>query len=668
MSAPLFSTWRGELIDNRSSVDRESWQESALRLPGALQERTARAFIGWDGVAIYDEGVDPVRLAMEYAAQYQCYSEACGRCAPGRWGGRILFDLLDKIARGEGEAADLDHLQETCAAMRATSKCEIGRTVPIPILQLIEHYADRFTGCIERGEKSPEYESESTRYVAHVTAPCMDACPDRVDIPAYIEGVRDRLLDESVKATRKAMPLAHTCGRVCPHPCESACRRANLDSPISIMELKRLGADFEADRQQHWLHPIEKKPDTGKRVAIVGAGPAGLTAAYYLCMNGVACDVYEALPVPGGEVMVGVPEYRMPKDKYLEDIRFVEASGAKIILNTPVDADMLRRFEGDYDAIMLASGTRISKKIRCENERPEIKGYWSAIEFLDQINLWEKYQIGSPVDLTGKTVVCVGGGFTSMDVVRCSIRAGAKRVVMLYRRDEKTIINNTSLEEYHEAVEEGVEFIFHSAIAQMVDENDVLKEVICNRFEMVPDPGGGRPKLVKIEGADYTIECDYVIPAVSQDADLNYLPEEWELEKTSWNTLKTDGKTYMTNRKGIWAAGDCEYGPMTIVNAVGQARRAADVMYRYLTTGAVKNSESEEMEDLLRSFRVYDKKEPIAGWMGGLERPETKRLDVDYRKQNNEEVNFGLTPVQAYAEAERCMRCYYIAMVAVEHD
>ncbi len=668
MSAPLFSTWRGELIDNRDSGDRESWQESSLKLPLSLGDRPCRAFIGWDGVAIYDESVDPVRLAMEYAAQYQCYSEACGRCAPGRWGGRILYDLLDKIARGEGERADLAHLQETCSAMRATSKCEIGRTVPVPILQLMEHYATIFEQCIEAGQKSPEYDQEGTRYAAHVTAPCMDACPDRVDIPAYIEGVRDRLLDESVKATRKAMPLAHTCGRVCPHPCESACRRANLDTPISIMELKRLGADFEADRQQHWLHPVEKRPEIGKRVAIVGAGPAGLTTAYYLCMNGVACDIYEALPVPGGEVMVGVPEYRMPKEKYLEDIRFVEASGAKIHLNTPVDADMLRRFEQEYDAIMLASGTRISKKIRCENERPEIEGYWSAIEFLDQINLWEKYRIGSAVDLTGKTVVCVGGGFTSMDVVRCSIRAGAKRVVMLYRRDERTIINNTSLEEYHEAVEEGVEFIFHSAIAQMVDENDVLKEVLCNRFEMVPDPDGGRPKLVKIEGGDYTIECDYVIPAVSQDADLSYLPEEWELEKTSWNTLKTDGKTYMTSRPGIWASGACEYGPMTIVNAVGQARRAADVMYRYLLTGEVKNSESEEMEDLLRRFRVYDKKEAITGWMGGLERPESERLDVAYRIQNNEEVNFGLTPMQAYAEAERCMRCYYIAMVAVAHD
>ncbi|MGE4295477.1 MAG: FAD-dependent oxidoreductase [Campylobacterales bacterium] len=665
MSAPLFSTWRGVLIDNRQK-EKESWQASELKLPLQFSEnRPARAFIGWDGVAIFDEKIDVVRLASEYAAQYQCYSEACGRCAPGRWGGRILYDLLDKIARGEGERSDLKHIEETCRAMKATSKCEIGRTVPVPILQLIEHFGEQFNTCIEKKQKSSEHGLADSNYVAKVTAPCMDACPDRVDIPAYIEGVRDRLLDESVMATRKAMPLAHTCGRVCPHPCENACRRTNLDSPIAIMELKRMGADFEADHDQHWLHPLPKAPSIGKKVAIVGAGPAGLTAGYYLSMGGVECDIFEALPVPGGEVMVGVPEYRMPSAKYFEDIRFVESSGAKIHLNTPVTADMLREFEKSYDAIVLASGTRLSKAIRCDNENPKHEGYWSAIEFLDQINLWEKFKIGSEVDLSGKTVVCVGGGFTSMDVVRCSVRAKAKRIVMLYRRDEKTIINNTSLEEYHEAVEEGVEFIFHSAIERIVDENGKIVKVICNRFEMQADPNGGRPQLVKVEGADFELECDYVIPAVSQDADLKYLPQEWALEMTSWNTLKTDGKTYMTNKHGVWAAGDCEYGPMTIVNAVGQARRAANVMLRYFKTGVVARSEEEIMEDLLRTFRVYDKKEKVSGWMAGLERPHTKKLDVDYRKQNNEEVNFGLTPSQAFAEAERCMRCYYIAMVAL---
>ncbi len=666
MSKVLFSTWQGEFIDNRN-VAKDEWQESGFKLPAAYDgEKSSKIFIGWTGLVVFDENVDVVKAGAEYAAQYQVYSEACGRCAPGRWGGRILYDLFDKIARGEGSEADVAHLKEISETMMKTSKCEIGRTVPIPLLNILEYFSDEINDLIINQKKSPDYDNEDIRYIAKITAPCMDACPDHVDIPAYIEGVRDLQFADSLKATKQTMPLAHTCGRVCPHPCEDECRRANLDEPISIMELKRVGADYETDHDLEFLYPTQQKPLNGKKVAIVGAGPAGLSGAYYLALEGIACDVFEELPVLGGEVAVGVPEYRMPYDKYYKDIEAIGAlEGVEFILNTKVTAEMLLKFEKEYDAILLASGTRISKKIRAKNERLDMNGYWSAIEFLDQVNLNVKWNLAEEVDLTGKTIVCVGGGFTSMDVVRCSIRANAKKVIMLYRRDEKTIIRNTSYEEYHEAVEEGVEFVFHSAIEEIFDDDNVLKKVKVNMFELVPDPEGGRAKLIKIEGDDYEIECDYLMPAVSQDADLKYLPEEWALEYTSWNTLLTDGKTYQSSRKGIFAAGDCEYGPMTIVNAVGQAKRAASVMSRYVHTGKLELLDEEIMEDHLRRLKVYDKKEKVGGWVAGLPREESEKLDVDYRKSSQDEVNFGFTQEQAVNEASRCMRCYYIAMVAV---
>jgi len=675
MSKVYFSTWNGELVNNIGKPEAE-WEESAYNLPATYDDhRDSKAFIGWDGVSLFSEDVDVIRLAMEYAAQYQVYSEACGRCAPGRWGGQILYDQLDKIARGEGAVADLDHLKEIGKTMQVTSKCEIGKTVPNPILDLMTHFEDEFLDCINNQKPSKHYDADAS-YIAKITAPCTDACPAHVDIPGYIEGVRDLRFDDSLIATRQTMPLAHTCGRVCPHPCEDACRRTNLDEPISIMALKRLGADWETDHGYDFFHPLEKKPSNGKKVAVIGAGPAGLTTAYYLAAEGVEVDCYEALPVLGGEVTVGVPEYRMPWKKYLEDIECVRDMGVNFILNHKVTADEMRQFENDYDATMIASGTRISKKVRCDNERPEIQGDWGAIDFLDWVNLYEKFDIKTPesvvkqqmlptdhVDLTGKVVACVGGGFTSMDVVRCSIRAGAKRVIMIYRRDEKTIIRNTTYEEYHEAVEEGVEFIFHSAVNRMIDENDVLKALEVDKFELVPDPDGGRAQLVKIEGASEIIEVDYLIPAVSQSADFSHLPEEWELEMTSWASLKTNGKDYMTSRKGIFAAGDCEYGPMTIVNAVGQAKRAASVMSRYVLTGEVGRTEEEIMEDHLMKLRVYDKKEKIVGWMPGVPREHAEVVDVENRKHNNVEVNLGFTQDQAMAEADRCMRCYYIAMV-----
>ncbi len=670
MSAVVFSTWQGEFVDNRNKAE-DKCDISAFKLPAAYTaDIRSKAFIGWDGVAIFDEEIDAVRLATEYAAQYQEYSEACGRCAPGRWGGRILYDMLDKIARGEGSYADIAHLQEVSQTMMLTSKCEIGRTVPKPILDLITYYKAQFDTCILEQKPSKHYES-AIDYIAKITAPCMDVCPAHVDIPAYIEGVRDMQFSESLAATRQTMPLAHTCGRVCPHPCEDACRRTNLDTPISIMELKRLGADHETDHRLPWQHPYTPKPpkNDGKKVAIVGAGPAGLTAAYYLGLEGIQVDIFEELPVNGGEVAVGVPEYRMPVEKYNKDIELVlTLPTVSITNNHRVTADRLKELDAAYDAVLLGFGARLSKKVRADNENPKMGGYWGAIDMLDKVNLWHKYRIGSPAsnELKGKKVVCVGGGFTSMDVVRCSIREGAEKVTMLYRRDEKTIIRNTTYEEYHEAVEEGVEFIFYSSIREIVDDGGQITKLIVDTFELVPDPDGGRPQLLKIEGGDFELECDYLIPAVSQALDTQILPEEWHLEMTSWNSILTNGKDYMTSRPGLFAAGDCEYGPMTIVNAVGQAKRAASVISRYLYNGGKCTLTDEEiMEDHLNKLRVYNKKEKITGWMPGLPREESEKLTVDERKSNNREVNLGLTGEEAIAEAERCMRCYYISMVAV---
>jgi formate dehydrogenase beta subunit len=670
LSKVYFSNWQGVVVDNRG-VAQDDWAEVSAKLPvNYNKESQTKAFVGWDGFTLFQEDVDVVKLAMNYARQYQEYSEACGRCTPGRWGGQILFDMLDKIARGEGELSDLDHLKEVSSTMTSTSKCEIGKTVPVPILGMIEHFDDQFLNLIKTQTKSPWYDLDDEKYIANVTAPCTDMCPTHVDIPGYIEGVRNLDFEDSLKATRGTMPLAHTCGRVCPHPCEDACRRANLDEAVSIMELKRIGADYETDHELEWFHPVKpKKPrNDGKKIAIIGAGPAGLTAAYYLGLEGIDVTIFEELPVLGGEVAVGVPEYRMPIDKYNKDIELVQSlPTVEIITNHRVNAERLKEIHAEFDATLLAFGARLSKKIRCENEDPSYEGYWGAIEMLDKVNLWNKYEIGSTAknELEGKTVVCVGGGFTSMDVVRCSIREGAKRVVMLYRRDKKTIIRNTTLEEYTEAVEEGVEFIFYSAINTIKDDNGKITGVIVDQYEQVPDPDGGRPQLVKIEGAELDIECDFVIPAVSQSLDTQILPDEWEIEMTSWASIQTNGKDYMSNVEGLFAAGDCEYGPMTIVNAVGQARRAAAVMSRYIYNGSLELTDEEIMEDHMNRLRVYNKSEKITGWMPGLPRETSEKLETEVRKDNNQEVNLGFTAEEAQAEAERCMRCYYLGMVAV---
>ena len=390
MSKIYFSVWHDEVIDNRGVSD-DQLAESSHKLPVTFDSSSdTKAFVGWDGFALFNDDVDVVQLAVNYARQYQEYSEACGRCAPGRWGGRILYDLLDKVGRGEGELSDLDHLKEIASTMTVTSKCEIGKTVPVPLMQMIEYFEYEFIECISKKQKSKWYGIDDSKYIANVTAPCTDMCPSHVDIPAYIEGVRDLNYEDSLVSTRQTMPLAHTCGRVCPHPCEDACRRTNLDESISIMELKRIGADWETDHALDWFHPTkpQKPRNDGKRVAIIGAGPAGLTAAYYLGLEGIDVTIFEELPVLGGEVAVGVPEYRMPIDKYNKDIQLVtDLESVTVIPNHRVSADRLKEIEQEFDATLLGFGARLSKKVRANNENTKMGGYWGAIEMLDKVNL-----------------------------------------------------------------------------------------------------------------------------------------------------------------------------------------------------------------------------------------------------------------------------------------
>lgn len=626
--------------------------------PNMLANEKLKAFIGWDGVVVFDEKTDILDMLKNYAFQYQIYAQACGRCTPGKYGGKLLYELLEAIQNDSKNLDEnLNKLEEVSKLMSCASKCEIGKTTPKPILEMLKTHKDSF----KTSKNLP-----TQNYITKITAPCTDACPSHVNIPGYIEGVRDMLFIDSLSATRGSMPLAQVCGRVCPHPCESACRRAILDEPISIMELKRIGADYEYDMNlpyQHPKTPLQKKHSP--QVAIVGGGPGGLSTAYYLALDGIISDVYEALPVLGGEVTVGVPDYRMPISHYNHDINMLKNLGVNFHTSSPMNISSMLELEKSYQAIVLATGARISKKLGIADENPLSRGYLPAIKFMDEVNLAQKFNLGTLPDLTGQTVVCVGGGFTSMDVVRCAVRLGAKKVTMLYRRDETTIIKNTSKEEYHESIEEGVEFIFLSAIDKIITKDNEIKAVTITKFELKKTPDSPKGELIKIEQPSIELECDILIPAVSQISDFSYLPKEWGIETTKWGTLNTQEGTYATNKKGIFGCGDCVSGPLTIVNAVGQGRRVASVIKRYLQTNEISLNDEEKMEDYLHKIGVFNKNEKVTGWNKGLERAKNQTVEPQKRKQSFIEVNHGLLNQDAFNEAQRCMRCYYIAMAVM---
>lgn len=783
--------------------------------PKETPPQVLKAFVGWDGILIFDENLDVLQTLKIYAKQYQNYAQSCGRCTPGKYGGKVLYELLEKLQnhnyRDDDEAlADIEKLREVCELMRATSKCEVGKTTPNPILQMLDSRPEVFASALpsahrtapestsdkilreakqlsgiqeelqqstkrlqEAGDfvarvqhdmakglvsdellsqaamkayeikeemakrrlrskvvesakatppslesKAPKeaketremtlgpvdyginrsYQSENrglleensfevleryksaitTRinevtYISKITAPCTDECPSRVDIPAYIEGVKDLRYLDSLASTRGSMPLAQVCGRVCPHPCETACRRALLDDPISIMELKRVGADAEfSERHSGRWHGYANPNNVHSQaefsqlasVGVIGAGPAGLSTAYYLALRGIKVEVYEALPVLGGEVAVGVPNYRMPIVEYNHDIESLRSLGVIFHTNFTVDSKNIVSLEEKHSALVIAVGTRASKKLGCKNERVELEGYLPAISFMDSVNLAQKFNIGELPNLDGKRVVCVGGGFTSMDVVRCCIRLGAKSVTMLYRRDEATIISNTSSEEYHEACEEGVEFRFLSAVDEILEEGGRLRALKVNSYELVKSEKSPKGELRLVEDGGFILPCDILIPAVSQEMDFP-LDEGFGVEFSKWKTVVVDEASFSTTKKGIFAAGDCVSGPLTIVNAVGHGRRVASVVANYLKTGEVSINDDEKMEDLLKSIGVFDTNREVKGFLSGNGREVSKKLSASYRARNFEEVNLGLTREEALSEAQRCMRCYYISMCVV---
>ncbi|PAF47340.1 formate dehydrogenase [Helicobacter sp. 12S02634-8] len=627
--------------------------------PKQVANDTLKAFIGWDGVVLLDENTDILDMLKNYAYQYQCYSQACGRCTPGKYGGRVLYELLESIQNNpQSPSDDLIKLQEVCELMMATSKCEIGKTTPKPIIQMLQTRREIFT--------QPSLFKSHQCYIPKITAPCTDACPSHVNIPAYIEGVRDMLFTDSLQATRGSMPLAQVCGRVCPHPCESACRRSILDEPISIMELKRIGADYEYNMHLPYQHPKTPKPiNADTKVAIIGAGPGGLSAAYYLALEGVRVDVFEALPVLGGEVAVGVPDYRMPITHYNHDIDMLKTLGVCFYTNSPMDSASMLALQKDYQAIVLATGARISKTLGIASEDPHLQGYIPAIALMDTINLAQKFNIGTLPDIKGKDVICVGGGFTSMDVVRCAVRLGAKSVTMLYRRDEANLIKNTSHEEYHESLEEGVRFEFLAAIEQIYAQDGRITAVEISNFELKKSPAAPKGELIKIEGKSTKLPCDILIPAISQTPDLSYLPKQWGIQTNKKGGIQTQEGTFQTNQKGVFACGDCVSGPLTIVNAVGQGKRVASVIKRWIQTQEVCLSDEEKMEDFLKKIGVFDANESVSGWLGGILRTESKKAPPQERKNSFLEVNAGLSNQEALQEAQRCMRCYYIAMAVV---
>ena len=455
MAEVVFSSWGGKIVDNRMGGEPEA---AVFKLPeNYLDEGKVGAFMGWEGIILLDKDVDVVTMAAEYMKSVQ-EKYCCAKCTPGKRGTRVMMDTLDRILTGHGEESDLDTLIGL-SDLLDNCKCTLCMTAAKPVLDSVKYFRDDYLAYLNGKRKS----KQAKAYHAKLTAPCMDRCPAHIDIPTYVEEIKDYRHDESLATIRDYMPIPAVCGRVCPHPCETACRRALVDEPVSIMVLKRVAADHE------WLHnhtpPMRPKPPTGKNVICVGAGPAGLTTAYYLALEGHKVKIIDMLHEPGGTVAVGIPDYRMPRDLLQREADVISALGVEIEYGVKLGRDVsLRELKEQYDAVFLGTGAFKSKPRGVEGEDQGYDGFSEG-----GIHYLRKVALGEPIE-TPPRVVVVGGGNTAIDCVRVALREGAQESILLYRRTRKEMPAEPY--EVDDAEEENVKFYFLACLLYTSDAAD----------------------------------------------------------------------------------------------------------------------------------------------------------------------------------------------------
>jgi NADPH-dependent glutamate synthase beta subunit-like oxidoreductase/NAD-dependent dihydropyrimidine dehydrogenase PreA subunit len=478
-------------------------------------------------------------------------------------------------------------------------------------------------------------------------APCQQTCPAEINIPQYIDCIRKGDYAGAVNTIRERNPLLLACGRVCPHPCENYCRRGVEDEPVSINQLKRFVADWEMNSGQRL--PIPCAPSTGKKVAVIGGGPAGLSCAYFLRRLGHAVTIFEAMPRLGGIIRYGIPEYRLP-DKVLDwEIQGILDMGIEARLDQRLGRDYTIESirEQGYEAIFLGIGAWKDLSLRIPGE--ELKGCYKAIEFLSSV-------AGSPDKKVpvGKSAAVVGGGNSAIDCVRTLLRLGVKDVYILYRRTRKEMPANEV--EIVAAEHEGVKFQFLAAPTKVVgnDKGEVAGIEFLTMQLGEPD-ASGRRRPVPIEGSEKVLEADMVISAISQQTDMVFLEKEAEKAKfeiTRWNTFDNDPEILQTSVPYIFTGGDSATGPSLVVDAIGGGRRAARSIHQFIT--------GEQVHSTPKSLRKKHIPESLFKTVPGIRKqPRTPmpELEVKERITSMVEVDQVISEKDAAYESNRCLNC-----------
>ena len=577
-------------------------------------------------------GLCPVDLQLSFLKV--CHAQTCGKCTPCRIGLGQLQKLMESVLEGKATMKTLQLIEDTANNIMDSADCAIGYEAAHMVLAGLVGFKEDYIHHIKTGK------CNST--VNH-SVPCVALCPAQVDIPGYIALVGEGRYADAIKLIRKDNPFPTACALICEHPCEARCRRNMIDAAINIRGLKRMAVD---NAPANTVPVPEKAETTGKRIAIIGGGPSGLAAAYYLELMGHHAVVFEAKSKLGGMLRYGIPSYRFPRERLDQDIEAILSTGVEVHLNTKVGSGEgeipFGKLREEYDAVYIAIGAHEDKKVGIEGE--DSKGVISAVEMLGSI--------GEEVmpDFKDKTVVVIGGGNVAMDCTRSAIRLGAKKVTIAYRRRKSDM---TALpEEIEGAVAEGAELYELKAPHKIeADENGNVVALWAEPQIIGPIDAWGRARPIRAELPLDRIPCDVIVVAIGQGVELR--PFEEAGVKVKRGSIAAMDTGELANANGVFAGGDCVTGPATVIRAIAAGKVAAANIDEYL------GYEHEISCDVEIPPADLSDKRPCG-------RIQMKEKEAGERKNNFEEFECGMTVQEACQEAGRCLRCDKFGLSALK--
>ncbi len=596
----------------------------------------AGSIMGSGGMIVMDENTCMVDIAKYFMNFLK--SESCGKCYTCRKGTQRMYEILDDISKGKGTLEHLDLLEELALVVKDSTMCGLGQTASNPVLSTLRYFRKEYERHI--------IQKRCDAYVCKdlVGAPCQSACPVGTEAWRYVAHIARNEYELAYNAIREANPFPSICARVCDHKCEEHCRAgASGGEAIAIRSLKR----FITDR----IDPSSYKPLRANGikkapVAVIGAGPAGLTTAHYLSLKGYKVTIFEAEKKPGGMLFCAIPSFRLPKATINKEIASLLDENITLKCNTALGRDITidKLFHEGYKAVLIALGAHHSKPIELENE--EAKGVYPAIEFLKAFNLRDE-------QLAKGRVGVVGGGNSAIDAARTALRQkDVESVTILYRRTREEM--PAFMEEIEAADQEGIKIQTLVTPTKIIIKNEAFLGLECVKNELEDIDASGRRKPVPLTGSEHIIELDTLIVAISEDSGIDSMgpARASKIEVTKWNTIKTDTDTFLTSRPGVFAAGDAVTGPNTVIDAIAAGKKAAKMIDRYLSGEELDQPAEQKLPRVFIEPVEVDLEEIIQ-----TGRAKTSCVEIDKRKRNFTEVEVALSVESAVQEAKRCLRC-----------